>query len=160
MSDRLRHRFFVSVAFLIALFGLTPFASAGRQKRVARPVSPAAPTYDAAREVTIRGTVDDVKESLLASWRTAAQRIVVATADGPVTVELAPSSFLKARDFACARGERVELVGSRVVDGGGTVILARELRKNGAVLLLRDEAGRPAWRQQLREVRFLPAGID
>ncbi len=160
MSDRLRNRYLVSVAFLIALFGSAPFASAARPKRATRQAPPPAPAYDAAREVTIHGTVDDVKETLLASWRSSAQRIVLATPEGPVTVELAPSSFLKARDFSCARGDRVELVGSPVVDGDGTVILARELRKGGAVLLLRDEAGRPTWRQPLREVRFLQAGID
>lgn len=157
MTDRHRTRASISLIVVIGLVVTSPWALAAQERKASAPAQPA---YDATREVTLRGTVHDVKESVLASRSNTAQRIVLETADGPVTVELAPSSFLKARDFSCARGEAIELVGSRVPEGGEDVVLARELRKDGAVLQLRDESGRPAWRQPLRQVRFLHAGAE
>lgn len=158
MIDRKRTRAIACAALAVCVILVADPAAAARKRRATQPVAPA---YDTRSEVTVRGTVDDVLESVLASWRTAAQRIVVATDEGPVTVELAPSSFLKARYFSCVRGDTVELVGSRVPAAKGEfVVLARELRRRGASLTLRDAEGRPVWNQPYRQVTVQQAAAD
>ena len=116
------------------------------------------PVYDPAAEVILQGTVDEVKEQTMLS-RSDVRRIVLRTPDGPVEIQLGPSSFLKSQDFFCGHGDALSLVGSRVVTGDQTVVLARSITKGDRTLVLRDAEGRPEWVKLLREAR-LNAGAN
>ncbi len=60
-------------------------------------------------------------------------------------VYLAPVSFLKLFDVEFAKGDQVQVNGSRVKCGNDTVILAKEVRRGETTVYLRDESGKPFW---------------
>lgn len=146
----------------LALVGglLLPAAEAGKRSRAraaahraSRPAPPQEPVYDPAREITLEGTVDEVMDQTMLS-RSDLQRIVLATGDGPVLIQLAPSSFLKSQDFRCLHGDEVSITGSRVDGPLTSLVLARSVTKGDRTLILRDDEGRPEWIKVLREARF------
>ncbi len=101
-----------------------------------------APTleYDKSAEVEVKGVIDDVK--------TAADHIVHLTLkNGNDSLDLfvGPEKFLKEMEISFAKGEAIEVLGSqRTVDGNG-ILLVREVRRNGDVMTMRDEKGKPVW---------------
>lgn len=136
-----------TVFVLLALSLAASAADAASRRRVAaRPAAPPEPTYDTSQEVTITGIIQEIRENIRPD-RFAAQRVVLQTENGPMTIELGPSSFLKARDFALGLGDALELVGSVVRDGmrDGRLLLAREVRRGDDRVELRDREGRPLW---------------
>jgi len=62
-----------------------------------------------------------------------------------VEVHLGPGWFLAKQAFALARGDRIEVTGSRVTVSGAPAVVARTVTKGDAILTLRDAAGAPAW---------------
>ncbi len=150
------------IALALVLLAALP-ADAGRKKprsaaqRASRPAPAPEPVYDPATEIALDGTVDEVKELTMLS-RTDLRRIVLRTAEGPVLVQLGPSSFLKSQDFHCDHGDALTLVGSRVPSQGGSIVLARSVTKGDRTLVLRDAEGRPEWVKLLREARLAAGG--
>ncbi|HEY7700404.1 MAG TPA: DNA-binding protein, partial [Vicinamibacteria bacterium] len=71
-----------------------------------------------------------------------------ASCDGEACdIHLGPSAFVKGKNFPLAKGDEIDVTGSRVTHDGGTSLLARKVRKGEAVLELRDEQGLPLWRK-------------
>ena len=62
-----------------------------------------------------------------------------------IDVYLGPAAFLKDFEVTFVRGDRVEILGSRVKYAGATVILARQVRRDSTTLYLRDDHGLPYW---------------
>lgn len=99
-----------------------------------------APKYVKSSEVRVKGVVDEVK--------TTADGIVhlaLATDKGPLDVMIAPERFLKEMEISFAKGDKVEILGSPVVAEGAPLLLAREVTRNGDIMLMRDEQGKPVW---------------
>jgi hypothetical protein len=65
--------------------------------------------------------------------------------DRSVDVHLGPTWFLQRAGVALAKGDQVEVTGSMVEADGHAFLVARELRKGGQTVTLRDERGVPAW---------------
>jgi hypothetical protein len=63
----------------------------------------------------------------------------------PVEVHVGPAWFVEQAGMAFARGDVVEIAGSAVELGGNRVLIAREVRKGGKTLTLRNGRGIPAW---------------
>jgi len=63
-----------------------------------------------------------------------------------IDVFLGPTSYIKDFDVAFAKGDRVQVIGSKVKFGGSSVILARQVRRDSTTIYLRDEHGVPYWR--------------
>jgi len=101
------------------------------------------PGYQVSTETTITGTVEDVVQP--ARGRMMGTHLLVKTEAGTIEVHLGPSAFLSREGFSFAKGDTVEVVGSKMTMGGGEVIIARELSKDGKKLTLRDKTGRPVW---------------
>ncbi len=64
---------------------------------------------------------------------------------GTEDVRLGPAAFVQSKGFAFAAGDAVTVTGSKISVAGKAVVVAREVRKGGKVLTLRDENGRPLW---------------
>jgi hypothetical protein len=97
--------------------------------------------YDPSKEVKLKGTVAEVKESANAGDATV---IVVKTADKTTLVQLAPAEFLKEIDCWIKPGDTVEVVGAKVPDAADAV-LAREVVFGNNTMVLRDQKGVPVW---------------
>jgi DNA/RNA endonuclease YhcR with UshA esterase domain len=60
-------------------------------------------------------------------------------------VLVGPSSFLQEKNFSFAKGDQIEVTGSKVKYGTSDAIIAREIKKGDKVLTLRNEKGVPEW---------------
>ncbi len=106
----------------------------------------ALPKYDKTTEVHIaKATVLDTKEVTLPNGQ---QRFRLVIKDGEQTTEvcLCPKAFLEMMDDSFAKGDTVEITGSKVKEGDDkTIILAKEITKGTNTLVLRDKNGDPVW---------------
>jgi hypothetical protein len=109
----------------------------------------AVPGYDRSTEVTRHCKVDSVDELAPGGCRGCDGGIHLrASCDGEACdIHLGPSAFVKGKNFPLAKGDEIEITGSKVAYEGGTSLIAKEVRKGESVLELRDEQGRPLWRQ-------------
>jgi hypothetical protein len=124
---------------LIAVLAL-PFSyaqvgpGAGRRARM----------YNPATETTVKGTVEEVKTvSGRRGWH--GIHLMLKTEDKTLDVHLGPEAFLKEKGFSFAKGDELEVLGSRTTYRGGEAIIAREVKKGGETLVLRNEQGIPQW---------------
>ena len=58
---------------------------------------------------------------------------------------LCPKSFLDELGIAFKADESIQITGSKVKQGDGDLILAREVVKSGETLTFRFQDGKPAW---------------
>ena len=101
------------------------------------------PKYDAQTETKMRGTVDDVR--LPSSAKEIVYLQLKTEAGASVEVYVCPKSFLDEMGVAFAKGDQIDLSGSKVKQGDGDLILAREIVKKSDTLVLRDDKGKPVW---------------
>jgi DNA polymerase III alpha subunit len=109
----------------------------------------ARPRYDPATEVTIRGTVDEVRQVTgRQGW--AGTHLTLKADQGTLDVHLGPSDFLESKKFTVSTGDQVEVIGSKVQYQGHDALLAREVKKRDQTLTLRNAQGIPAWSRGAR----------
>jgi hypothetical protein len=103
--------------------------------------------YDPATEVTLKGTVEEVKEMDCAECPrgTKGTHITLRTGDQSYDVHLGPTSYLADQKFAVAKNDQVEVTGSKVKQGDVEVILARQVKNGDQAIKLRDAQGIPVW---------------
>lgn len=103
------------------------------------------PKYDAKTEVHLtKATVQDVKEVPVGNG----QRVVLTVQSGSDTFDvfLSPKAYLDLIDSSFAKGDDLEITGSKVTDSEGkTIIEAREIVKGQNTVVLLDKTGAPAW---------------
>lgn len=101
--------------------------------------------YDPTTEVTVKGTVDEVKTFSGRRGLWSGIHLALQTESGTFDVHLGPASYLKAEGFEFAKGDEAEVTGSKVRYQGQDSIIAREVKLNGKSLTLRDTQGVPKW---------------
>jgi hypothetical protein len=100
--------------------------------------------YNPATEVTVRGTVEEVRQVTRGQgW--SGTHLTLQTDAGKLDVHLGPSKFLEAKKFTISKGDQVEVIGSKVQYQGHDVLIAREITKGDHRLTLRNAQGIPAW---------------
>jgi hypothetical protein len=118
------------------------------QKGMAGPKGP--PRYDPMTEVTVTGSVEEVNEyPSRGGWRTG-QHVTLKTDGGSLDVHLGPTDYWKKNGFDLAKGDAIEVKGSKSKVDDVEVLLAREVKKGAKVVVLRDARGVPAWSQGRR----------
>jgi hypothetical protein len=136
-------RIATSVLFLCGAPLLLALAASSNQKD-------AEPKYDAATNIDVMVVVTDVKEVAVGSPLNGMHLIVrpeSSKSNAETTdVYLGPDDYLK--DFGChfAKGDRIQVKGSKVKFNGGPAVLAREVRLESTTVYLRDEHGVPYWK--------------
>ena len=111
-----------------------------------------APVYNQNTETTIKGTVEQVRTAFLPGG--GASRQARGQFSGPIylnlksdsstfRVFLGPSSFLESKNFKFAKGDQVEVTGSKLPSNNA--IVAREVKRGDQVLILRNPQGIPQW---------------
>jgi hypothetical protein len=71
--------------------------------------------------------------------------LTLKTGKETIPVHLGPSWYLERQDLKLAPKDTVEIKGSRVTFDGKPAVIAAEVKKGDETLVLRDEAGLPAW---------------
>jgi hypothetical protein len=110
----------------------------------------AEPKYDASSNIDVMVVVADVKDVPVGSPLNGTHLMVrpeSSKSNAETTdVYLAPDDYLK--DFGChfAKGDRIQVKGSKVRFNGGPAVLAREVRLEATTVYLRDEHGEPYWK--------------
>jgi len=100
--------------------------------------------YNLATEVREKGTVEDVRQAGgYRGW--SGTHILLKTAKEDLDVHLGPTAFVTQSGFSFAKGDQIEVLGSRVRVGATDALLAREIEKDGKTLVLRDANGIPKW---------------
>ena len=108
--------------------------------------------YNSGTETTVKGTVEEVKTSFLPGGGASAQAreessgptyLNLKTDSGTLAVFLGPSWFLDSKGFKFAKGDQIEVIGSKRQDKD--VIIAREVKRGDQILVVRNVQGIPAW---------------
>ena len=119
---------------IACIFGAGLPASAQRSSRF----------YDPAQEITLHGKVTAVNTVTgRRGWN--GVHIALQAAEGNYDVHIGPAAYLTQQSFSFAKGDQVEIVGSQVELNGAPAVIAREVKKGGKVLSLRDKQGVPLW---------------
>jgi len=116
----------------------------GTTAMLAQRPGPGPRRYDVKTEITVKGTVDDVQQ-FTGRRGMDGTHLMLKTDTETLDVHVGPTSFLADKKFSVAKGDQVEVTGSKVKVGGADVLLAREITKDGSTVVLRDSQGRPQW---------------
>ena len=100
--------------------------------------------YNPATETTVKGAVEEVN-TITGRHGWNGTHLALKTKDKTIDVHLGPASFLKEKGFSFAKGDQVEVTGSKTEYAGSAVIIAREVKKGGKTLVLRNAQGIPEW---------------
>jgi hypothetical protein len=102
--------------------------------------------YKKSTEVTVKGTVEAVQE-LTGRGRgmMPGVHVTLKTADKNLDVHLGPKSFLESQHLNLAKGDEIEVTGSRMTMGGQEALIARIVKQGDKTVTLRDEQGIPKW---------------
>jgi hypothetical protein len=107
------------------------------------------PRYDTSTVATFTGIVGAV--SLHTGRRgNPRTRAMLKTKDGIVQIHIGPTSFLQDRQVEIAEGDSLTVIGSRVSEDSGELIIVRQLTRGKQVLMLRNEDGRPLWDERFK----------
>jgi len=99
--------------------------------------------YDPATETTLKGTIEAVSEQ--ARGQMMGTHFTIKAGDKTREVMLGPTKFITGKGFAFAKGDVVEVTGSKITMGAIDFVIAREVVKDGKTLTLRDKTGTPQW---------------
>lgn len=125
------------VAGALAVFGCAPGATSG--PRTTQRFEPQAVE-------TVDGQVLGVDRVPIQDQLAYSVRLTLGRAEGgPVQVSLGPGWYLSEHGLSFSPRDVVEVHGVRVEREGKSSIVAQDVKKNGKVVRLRDERGRPLW---------------
>lgn len=131
----------------LSLFLMMPFLLAqsdGPARRVRN--------YNPATETTIKGTVEDVMQTDgRHGW--AGVHLKLKGDQGSYAVHVGPSFYVSSQQFTFAKGDSIEVIGSKVSLNGQDTLIAREIRKDGKSLVLRDQQGFPQWSRRAAQAK-------
>ncbi len=100
--------------------------------------------YDVKTELTVKGKIQDVQEQA-GNNGYMGTHLILNTQSGTLPVHVGPSSYIAKKQFSFAKGDQIQVLGSKVLIAGNEVLLAREITKDGKTLILRNEQGIPQW---------------
>ena len=101
--------------------------------------------YNPATVETVTGTIESIDRTVPMKGMSRGVHLTLKTEKVPLSVHLGPEWYVERLDEKLAKGDVVEVKGSRVTFAGNPAIIAAEVKKGDAVLKLRDEKGIPAW---------------
>lgn len=117
---------------------------AGAGPRVAQRI------YDPATVTTLKGTVTAVEVQPAVPGRPGGMHIVLQSDQKSTEVHIGPAWFAQAEGLAFTKGESAEVTGSLVQRGNNTFLVAREVKRAGQEVKLREADGTPLWSRRPR----------
>lgn len=101
--------------------------------------------YDPKSVETLTGQVMSVNKITPIRGMSYGVELVVKTDKETVPVHLGPGWFVENQDMKIVANDKVEVEGARVTFDGKPAVIARSVKKDDGVLVLRDDAGVPMW---------------
>lgn len=101
--------------------------------------------YNPATETTVKGKVDEVKQIPGPRGGPGGIHLMVKTDQETLDVHLGPATFLEKQKFTFAKGDEIQVIGSKVKIEGKDALIAREVKKGDKTLTLRNAQGKPLW---------------
>lgn len=98
--------------------------------------------YDTSTVQTVSGTIDQVRSSARGA---VGVEVMLLTGGDSLVVHLGPARHLERNGVRLAKGDRVDVTGSKITIAGRPALVAREITKGGKTVKLRDERGMPLW---------------
>ena len=127
------------VGLLAGSLALTSMAgNAVAQGRMRGGQGPA--NYSVAAEVTVKGTVEDVKPGPQQGMH-----VMLKTSDATLELALGPSWYQTQKKYELAKGDQIEVIGAKSQVSGREVLLVREIKKGAETMAFRDAKGFPMW---------------
>jgi hypothetical protein len=105
----------------------------------------AQPKYNKSAEVKLKGTVEEVKDVPGTCCKDTCVHLMLRTDQGVFEIQVAPEAFLQDLEVKFEKGDKLDVVAAKVSKDGTDVYLAREIDRNGNVLVVRDNDGGPVW---------------
>ena len=121
----------------LLLIGMAAFAATVAGQSTAADSS-LVPKYNLSTEVRLRGVVVDINDHPCPISGGLGSHLIVQTQEGTVEVHLAPTKFVNEYQVIFARGEKVEVLGSRMIFQGKDALLAREIVRGEDTFVFRD----------------------
>ncbi|HEV2426302.1 MAG TPA: DNA-binding protein [Terriglobia bacterium] len=134
------------LALAVLAAGVVPVAAFAQGRSGA---GRALPMYNPATELTVQGTVQEVKQ-FTGPRGMIGTDVVVKTGNETVDVRLGPAAFLTQNQFALVQGDQIQVTGSKVNINSTDIVLAREVKKGEQTLTLRNAQGFPVWSRRGR----------
>lgn len=110
---------------------------------------PAGRTYNVQTETTITGTIESVEAIAAPGGRgrrgLGGTHVMMKTEKETLAVHVGPTAYLAEKGIVLAKGDSVEITGSRVTIDEDPVVIARQIKKGDKTWTLRDATGRPMW---------------
>jgi hypothetical protein len=100
--------------------------------------------YDPKAEVTVKGTVEEVLQ-YPGKGSSSGTHLMLKASEGILDVHVGPSWFLSQQKIEFAKGNEIEVTGSKVKVNGKDTVIAREIKKDEKVITLRNAQGIPEW---------------
>ncbi len=130
-----------ALGFLLGAVSLTLVFTAGdvlAQGR--RGGGQGAANYNVAAEITIKGTVEDLKPGPQQGMH-----IILKTSDATLELALGPSWYQTEKKYELAKGDQIDVIGAKSKVDGRDVLLVREIKKGSETMTFRDAKGFPMW---------------
>jgi hypothetical protein len=121
----------------LALAGLT--ASLYAQRGPARLYDGTAMAFDGTIEKVVQGR----------NMKMIGVHLVIKSANETIVVHLGPAAFLAEKNATFKEGDAVAVIGWREPRPDRSFVIAREVKKGGQVLTLRNEQGVPLWSHRM-----------
>jgi hypothetical protein len=102
------------------------------------------PRYEVATVIDVDATVMDLRE-VSRNNPLSGLHLTVKIESDTIDVFLGPVDFLKGFEITFAKGDKLEIIGSKIKFGGAHIVLARLVRREETTLYLRDAKGKPHW---------------
>lgn len=101
--------------------------------------------YDKSNEIVVSGTVEDVKDYKCPVTGTVGAHITLRRAIGTIEVHLAPATFMKNYEIVINKGDKIEILGAKMLFDGKPSLLARIASIDRTTYAFRNSAGQPLW---------------
>jgi hypothetical protein len=111
------------------------------------------PKYDKASETTVEGVVEEV-ETRFGQAASAGIHLIVRAGEDLYDVHLGPKSYVRKQNLAFAEGDTITMVCAPVIGAerdspdAPLEVVARQITRGDATVVLRDADGRPRWRHK------------
>jgi hypothetical protein len=142
MTSRRLFGIVLAIAALSLYLAPTAYAQAGMGK--------AHRMYDPATETTVSGTIEEV-HTIAGRGGWSGVHLTLKTEEGDFDVHVGPAAYVEKEHFTFAKGDEIEVTGSKVMYEEHDAIIAREIVKDGETLTLRDAHGYPEWAGRWRD---------
>jgi hypothetical protein len=101
--------------------------------------------YNPATVETVSGTVEAVDKVTPMKGMYSGIHVMLKTDKETISIHVGPEWYVERLDTKIQKGDTIEVKGSRVTVAGKPAVIAAEIKKGDNVLVLRDNAGIPAW---------------